>query len=257
MTCTHSNGFPIITLTYREGDLIIKQGDYGISIYKIIKGRVFVFKESGDQEIALTTLNPGEIFGEIAFLNRDRETRNASVRALEKTELEVWHPSVLSKEYKEMPPMLKYLVDQLLTRLLRMSQVLVQLSDQEQKKRKAVEKCDPFVSKRCYYRKPVDLECYYRPVALSPKVRLIGRIKDMSLSGVGMEIAVRNVSNYSHMESDLFVLTTVLPNGKDLELKAKIVSLTQGETPEKLLIGMAFLELTENAKKELGFFLMA
>jgi len=257
MTGTHPNRFPVISLTYREGDLIIKQGDYGISIYKIIKGRVFVFKESGDKEIALTTLNPGEIFGEIAFLNRDRETRSASARALEETELEVWHPSMLSKEYQEMPPMLKHIVDQLLTRLLRMGQVLVQLSDQEQKRRKASEKRDPFVSERCYYRKAVDLECYYRPAALSPKARLSGRIKDISLSGVGMEIAVRNASSFSHMESDLFVLNTVLPNGKDLELKAKIVSLNQSETPDKLLIGMTFIELTQNAKKVLGFFLMA
>jgi CRP/FNR family cyclic AMP-dependent transcriptional regulator len=256
MADTHKDVFPVITLTYREGDLIIKEGDYGISIYKIIKGKVLIFRESGDKEIALSTLNPGEIFGEIAFLNKTGETRSASARALEKTELEAWHPFILSKEYQEMPPMLKYVIDQLLTRLLRMNHILVQLTDQEQKRQSAIERRDPFVSQRCYYRKSVDLECCYRPVGLSPKASLPGRIKDISLSGVGMEIVGQNTASFSHIDGDSFVLNTILPNGKDLELKGKIVSLKQGETPGKLQMGMSVTELSENAKKLLGFFLM-
>jgi CRP/FNR family cyclic AMP-dependent transcriptional regulator len=256
MTGTHQNGFPVTTLTYREGDLIIKEGDYGISIYKINRGKVLIFRQSGDKEVALSNLNPGEIFGEIAFLNKAGETRSASARALEETELEVWHPSMLSKEYQEMPPMLKYVVDQLLARLLRRGHLLVQLTDQEQKRRKAIERSDPFVSQRCYYRKSVDLECYYQPVGLTPKARLGGRIKDISLSGLGMEIAAQNMSSFSHMAGDLFVLNTVLPNSKSLELEAKVVSLKQGEAPGKLLLGMSVTQLSENAKKLLGFFLM-
>lgn len=256
MTGVHTNAFPVITLKYREGDLIIKEGDYGISIYKIIRGKVLIFRESGEREIALSTLNPGEIFGEIAFLNKAGETRTASARALEETELEAWHPSVLSKEYQEMPPMLKYVVDQVLTRLLRMSHLLVQLTDQEQKRRKAVERRDPLVSERLYYRKTVDLECHYRPVGLSSKVRLQGWIKDISLSGIGIEIAAQNTIDFSHMDADSFVVNTVLPNGKDLELEARIVSLKKSEAPGRLLVGMSVTELSAGAKNSLGFFLM-
>ncbi|MDQ1333882.1 MAG: antitoxin HigA [Thermodesulfobacteriota bacterium] len=60
-----------------------------------------IFSESGDKEITLSILGPGKIFGEIAFLNKAGETRSASARALEETELEVWHPSMLSGEYHE------------------------------------------------------------------------------------------------------------------------------------------------------------
>ncbi len=256
MAGTHENVFPVITLKYREGDLIIKEGDYGISIYKIIKGNVLIFQEPGDKEIPLATLGPGDIFGEIAFLNKAGETRTASARALEKVVLEVWHPSMLSKEYQEMPPMLKYVADQLLARLLRMNHLLVQLTTREHKKQKAIERSNPLASQRRYYRKPVDLECHYRPVGLSTKVRLAGRIRDIGLAGLGMEIVIDNTKSFSHMDGDSFIVSTVLPNGKMLELKARIVSLTKSETSGRLLVGMSVTDVSADARKLLGFFLM-
>ena len=60
---------PIVGLRYRGGELIIKEGDYGISIYKIIKGIVEIFHHAEDKDITLTHLRPGEIFGEMAFFN--------------------------------------------------------------------------------------------------------------------------------------------------------------------------------------------
>jgi len=256
MTSKDENVFPVITLKYREGDLIIKEGDYGISIYKIIKGKVSILQESGDKEIALATLEPGDIFGEIAFFNKAGEIRSASVRAIENVVLEAWHPSILSKEYNEMPPMLKYVTDRISARLLRMNKLIVQLTTQEQKRRKAMERSDPWASQRRYYRKEVDLDCYYRPVGLSPKVRLPGGITDMSLNGLGMEIEAKNTTSFSHMDGDAFVLNTVLPNGKSVEFEAKIVSLTKSEVPGKLLLGLSLTELSAGAKKVLGFFLM-
>ena len=256
MTSKHENVFPVITLKYRKGDLIIKKGDYGISIYKIIKGKVSILQESGDKEIALSTLGPGEIFGEIAFLNRAGEISSASVRATENAVLEVWHPSMLSKEYKEMPPMLKYVADQISARLLRMNKLIVQLTTQEQKRRKPMVERSTWASQRRYYRKEVDLDCDYRPVGLSPKVSLPGRITDMSLSGLGMEIVAQNTTNFSHMDGDSFVVNTVLPNGKSLELEAKIVKFTKSAVPGKVLLGMSVTALSAGAKTLLGFFLM-
>jgi CRP-like cAMP-binding protein len=61
---------PIVRLKYKRGELIIKEGDYGISIYKIIKGKVRIFNESGGSEVPLATLGRGEIIGEMTFLNK-------------------------------------------------------------------------------------------------------------------------------------------------------------------------------------------
>lgn len=74
---------PIVRLKYKKGELIIKQGDYGISIYKIINGKVRIFSESGGTEVPLATLSHGEIFGEMTFLNRGAEARTAAVRAVQ------------------------------------------------------------------------------------------------------------------------------------------------------------------------------
>ena len=83
---------PIVKLKYRKGELIIKEGDYGISIYKIVTGKVQILTHSADMEIALALLGPGEIFGEMAFLSKDTEVRSASAKAEQDSELEVWHP---------------------------------------------------------------------------------------------------------------------------------------------------------------------
>ena len=84
---------PIVSLKYKPGETIIKGGDYGISIYMIVKGKVEIFIESGQEEIRLATIGPGEIIGEMIFLTGTQARRSASVRAIEYTVLESWHPS--------------------------------------------------------------------------------------------------------------------------------------------------------------------
>lgn len=152
--------------------------------------------------------------------------------------------------------MLKYVADQISARLLRMNKLIVQLTTQEQKRRKPMVERSTWASQRRYYRKEVDLDCDYRPVGLSPKVSLPGRITDMSLSGLGMEIVAQNTTNFSHMDGDSFVVNTVLPNGKSLELEAKIVKFTKSAVPGKVLLGMSVTALSAGAKTLLGFFLM-
>jgi CRP-like cAMP-binding protein len=61
---------PVKLLRYKKGDLIVKQGDYGISIYKVIKGKVQIFDESGGKETDLVALDPGGIIGDMNFLDR-------------------------------------------------------------------------------------------------------------------------------------------------------------------------------------------
>lgn len=71
-----------------------------------------------------------------------------------------------------------------------------------------------------------------------------------------MEIDAKNTTSFSHMQDDSFVINAVLPNGKSLELEAKVVTVIRSETPGRLLLGMAVTELSAGAEKLLGFFLM-
>ena len=115
-------------LRYEKGELIIKQGDYGISIYKILSGKVKVFRTYDGMEVPLATLEPGSIIGEMAFLNKDKDVRSASARALEDSELEVWHPRELVEKYAQTSAVLKVIIDQALSRLLRIDRFVDQLA---------------------------------------------------------------------------------------------------------------------------------
>jgi CRP/FNR family transcriptional regulator len=119
---------PIVHLSYPKGELIIKEGDYGISIYKVLKGNVRIFKKLDDHKITLATLERGEDFGEMTFFNFLLEPRSASVEAVDDVELEVWHPALLADEYKKISPMLRYVLKQTLNRLLTLNKVISDLT---------------------------------------------------------------------------------------------------------------------------------
>ncbi len=248
--------FPVVRLSYKKGDLIIKEGDYGISIYRIVEGKVAVTKEAEGKEVFLVDLEPGEIFGEMTFLGRTEEPRNASVRAREDSVLEVWHPSRLLNEYAKMPPIIKFMTDQTLSRLLRMNKLIVELTTREQKIRKEMRKKDPLTSQRRYFRKKVDLVCHYRPARSSEKVRLPGHIMDMGLGGIGLEASVKNAEMYSHVKGDLFIVDIVLPDRKILEMRCNIQEITKNVRSGNMLVGMSINAISPGARKLLGFFLM-
>ncbi len=248
---------PEVKLYYDKGDLVIKEGDYGISIYKILKGRVSVTKKSGESEITLATLSAGELFGEMAFLNKLLEIRTASIRALEPLELEVWHPARLTREYKQMSPMLQYAIGQSLSRLIRANKMLGQLKRGKgavQEKERSGGGRPPV---RIYDRKPLDCTCIYRPTRASRDVTLGGRIIDMSLGGFAMDVGQKNTSNYPHDHGDEFEVDTTLPNGQGLHLMSVLKAVEKASEPGRMILRMEFGELSAEATKRVGFFMMS
>jgi CRP-like cAMP-binding protein len=117
-----------VNLSYPKGELILKEGDYGVSIYKVLKGNVRIFRKLGDQKFTLATLGRGEVFGEMAFFNFLLEPRSASVEAIDDVELEVWHPALLADEYRRISPMLRYVLKQTLSRLMTLNKVISDLA---------------------------------------------------------------------------------------------------------------------------------
>ena len=244
---------PIKTLSYKKGDLIFKEGDYGISMYKIIEGKVLVFKESGDRQVTLATLGQGDIIGEMTFLSGPNVPRSASAKALEDSKLEVWHFSRLRKEYEEMPPILKVMATQTLQRLVRTNNNLVNLDA----KQSEAEKGNQGVSQRRFYRKEVDLDCIYRPANADPNARLKGKIRDIGLGGMRLEVSSKNGGNSFYKTGEVFIVNTALPNGKALEMMAKVTSVGQNGAPGRLSMGMCFTNIPAWVKERLGFFLMS
>ena len=66
---------------FNQGEIIIRQGDQGLSFFRLEKGSVRVYATENGNEIPLTELKPGDFFGEMAVL--EAYPRAASIQALE------------------------------------------------------------------------------------------------------------------------------------------------------------------------------
>ena len=67
---------------FNAGEMIIREGDYGRSVYVILDGRVKVFTaDDGGNELPLATLGVGQFFGEMSLVSG--KPRSSSVVALE------------------------------------------------------------------------------------------------------------------------------------------------------------------------------
>lgn len=251
-----AEALPIVKLSYKKGDLIIKQGDYGISIYKILEGKVRVTKASEGREILMATLGVGDVFGERTFLNKSTENRSASVRAVENTVVEVWHMHRLSNEYEKMPPIIKYISDQILSRAIRMDKHIIQLTNQKLRLREANRKSSAEKDRRRYYRKKVKLNCKYRPLNAPDESSLDGWIVDISLSGLAMIVKLGENLEIPGTVGDFFTINGFLPNGLQLDLEAKIVAVGKTTSSIERSLHMVITEMWGNTRKALGFFLM-
>ncbi|MBA4409829.1 MAG: cyclic nucleotide-binding domain-containing protein [Bacteroidota bacterium] len=64
---------------YKDGEIIIKQGEIGDCFYVIQEGTVEVIDESGESEVIITELGETEFFGEMGLFEKD--VRSCTVRA--------------------------------------------------------------------------------------------------------------------------------------------------------------------------------
>jgi len=85
---------------FKAGEMIIKEGDPGRSIYVILDGQVKVStKDHGGNELELTTLGVGEFFGVTSLLSG--KPRSSSVASLESTVLVELSSASMAKVIKQ------------------------------------------------------------------------------------------------------------------------------------------------------------
>jgi CRP/FNR family transcriptional regulator, cyclic AMP receptor protein len=98
-----------------EGTVIIEEGDNSEHLFWLKSGLLVVTKENGDETITLGNINPGEVFGEMSFF--DKDPRSATVSALAQSEILIipqkkYH-DMLMDQPKWMQNLLQNLVDRL------------------------------------------------------------------------------------------------------------------------------------------------
>jgi CRP/FNR family transcriptional regulator, cyclic AMP receptor protein len=65
--------------TFQDGQIIFKEGSNGDWIYVVEEGKVEISKNVGGQKIVVETLKEGDIFGELAYI--DKTPRSATAAA--------------------------------------------------------------------------------------------------------------------------------------------------------------------------------
>jgi CRP-like cAMP-binding protein len=253
VTSTKNNMLSVANLKFAPGETIVKEADYGISIYQIIKGEVEVFAGPEPDEASLATLGPGEIIGEMVFLAGYDTPRSATARAVTEVELEAWHPSRIKQEYDEMPFAVKHIANQVVARLKSTNRIIRELKDQRQKKT-APKKAARKQAKKRAFRKTVNVEVLYRPVNSAPDVKLWGKVKNLSLAGLRLFAKTDNADAHSHDAGEMFICSMFLPNGKRFNFRMKIQNSMVAPDNKSLSFGCQFVGLTESNKQVISAF---
>jgi CRP-like cAMP-binding protein len=241
-------------LTYKAGEHIIKAGDYGVSIYRIRKGKVLIYLESKAGDISIAELDAGEIFGEMAFLRGSVSMRNASAKALEFTELDVWHPLSLREEYDRMPYILKFILNQSFHRLLKINDYIVKLEEQIEKNRCPI----PYFtdqSRRKYFRQPVDLDCSFQPITKRKKKRNWAKVEDLSKGGARLNVNRMDLVGIDLSAGDQFNLEIFLNPERRIAAMAEMAFHKFISSQNRCIMGMAFKEMERDHRDALLFYL--
>lgn len=117
----HTNFF-----VYEKDEKIIEEGNYSNAFYIILSGGVIVIKEN--TKIPLARLEPGDFFGEIAFLTGNARTSN--IVSDETTIAIRINRSMLDKLNAEIREKIKdQILLKLINRITRMNEVIISLTE--------------------------------------------------------------------------------------------------------------------------------
>ncbi|MDY7031234.1 MAG: TIGR02266 family protein [Thermodesulfobacteriota bacterium] len=86
--------------TYKDSDIIIKEGSSGDWVYIIRSGAVEISKTIGGKKFVIELLQPGEVFGELGFLGGIKRT--ATARAVGETTVGVLDREFLDQEFNKL-----------------------------------------------------------------------------------------------------------------------------------------------------------
>ncbi|MBW1613190.1 MAG: cyclic nucleotide-binding domain-containing protein, partial [Deltaproteobacteria bacterium] len=111
--------------TYKAGDVIFKEGSHGTAVYLLGAGKVEISKTVQDRKIVVEILGPGDIFGEMSYI--DHSPRWATAIALEDTVLELIDKNFLDKEFNQIDSDFREIITTLVRRLRKTTQRLVSL----------------------------------------------------------------------------------------------------------------------------------
>jgi hypothetical protein len=106
---------------YSPGQVIIKEGESGDTMYLILQGEVSVIKGQGkDHEIELDRIEEGDYFGEMALFEDVERVRSATIRIEKEARLLVLHKQEFTEIVREYPQIALHICKELSHRIRRL-----------------------------------------------------------------------------------------------------------------------------------------
>lgn len=110
---------------YRDGEIIIRQGEPGEHMFEILDGQVEVLQERAGKAVCLAVLEKGNFFGEMAIF--EREARSATVRAKGEVRILTIDKKILLRRISEDPSLALRILEKMSNRIREMDDELVHL----------------------------------------------------------------------------------------------------------------------------------
>ena len=107
---------------FKDGDVIIKQGEEGKELFVIQEGTVELLEEVGDKEVFITELGREEFFGEMALFEKD--VRSCTIRAKGDVKVLSFDKRSFYKAIQKDPSLAFRLLEKMANRLRHMNQRL-------------------------------------------------------------------------------------------------------------------------------------
>ena len=86
--------------TLQDGEVIFREGDNGDWLYVVMDGEVVISKMMGGRTVVIDVIGPGEIFGELAYI--DKRPRSASATARGTTEIGIVDREFFDREFNKL-----------------------------------------------------------------------------------------------------------------------------------------------------------
>jgi len=102
---------------YSNGSVILEEGTVGDWVYVILEGSAKVRKKTPKGMVTIDTLNEGDMFGEMGFLEGGKRLRTASVIASGDVWVGVLDGEKLATDFNQIPANLRALIRSLVLKL--------------------------------------------------------------------------------------------------------------------------------------------
>jgi hypothetical protein len=118
---------------FKTGEMLFSEGDQGGGLYVILSGKVLVFRKRGQNEVPLAEFGPGNVLGTMTIMTG--QSRTASAKALEPTEVAIMGPAAFAAGVSSLPKWATAVIKDLTARIKSTNESTVESFVREKKLR--------------------------------------------------------------------------------------------------------------------------